>query len=144
MGDRFTFAEYQAREAKLFAEIESLPLASDPEDRTPVNRYFPGSRVRPSLADRDWNRTFVMEPVVRRGGVLLLHGLTDSPYSMRALAEQFRDQGYYTVGLRLPGHGTLPSGLTRATWEDWLAAVRVGARHVREEIGQDAPFVIAG
>jgi alpha-beta hydrolase superfamily lysophospholipase len=29
-------------------------------------------------------------------------------------------------------------------WEDWVAASRIGARHVRERIGPDRPFVIAG
>jgi alpha-beta hydrolase superfamily lysophospholipase len=50
--------------------------------------------------------------------VLLLHGLTDSPYSMRALAELFAARGWYVVGLRLPGHGTAPAALTRVTWQD--------------------------
>jgi alpha-beta hydrolase superfamily lysophospholipase len=52
--------------------------------------------------------------------------------------------GYYGLALRMPGHGTVPAGLTTAVWEDWLAAVRLGARHVRERIGNDKPFVLVG
>ena len=73
-----------------------------------------------------------------RGGALLIHGLTDSPYSMKAVAETLREQGYYALALRMPGHGTVPAGLTNADWQDWLAAVRVGARRVRQQIGQTA------
>lgn len=45
---------------------------------------------------------------------------------------------------RLPGHGTIPGALTEVDWKDWVAASRVGARHVRERIGTDKPFDIAG
>jgi alpha-beta hydrolase superfamily lysophospholipase len=46
--------------------------------------------------------------------------------------------------LRLPGHGTVPASLERATWQDWLAATRLGARTVRKQIGPDLPFVMVG
>jgi alpha-beta hydrolase superfamily lysophospholipase len=46
--------------------------------------------------------------------------------------------------LRLPGHGTVPGALTQVRWEDWVAASRIGARHVRERIGSEQPLVIAG
>jgi alpha-beta hydrolase superfamily lysophospholipase len=44
----------------------------------------------------------------------------------------------------MPGHGTVPGGLTQATAEDWMAAVRMGARHVRRTIGADRPMVLVG
>ena len=78
------------------------------------------------------------------GGALLIHGLTDSPYSMRAVGETLKAGGYYGLALRMPGHGTVPAGLTTAVWEDWLAAVRLGVRHVRERIGPDKPLVLVG
>ena len=43
---------------------------------------------------------------------LLIHGLTDSPYSMRALAGSLHARGFEVTVLRLPGHGTLPSMMT--------------------------------
>ena len=78
------------------------------------------------------------------GGALLVHGLTDSPYSMRAVGETLRAGGYYGLALRMPGHGTVPAALTTAVWEDWLAAVRLGVRHVRERIGPGKPLVLVG
>ena len=68
------------------------------------------------------------------GGALLIHGLTDSPYTMRAVGETLKASGYYGLALRMPGHGTVPAALTTAVWEDWLAAVRVGVCHVLERI----------
>ncbi len=82
-----------------------------------------------------WNRTQILAAAAPRGGALLIHGLTDSPYSMRAIAERLNANGFYTVSLRMQGHGTVPGGLTNTTWEDWSAAVRMGARHVRDRIG---------
>jgi len=140
----FTFAQYLAREDQLFAQVRALESSIDPAERTPVNRYYPGSRSHPSRADRDWNRSYETEPAEIRGGALLLHGLTDSPYSMRSVAEVLRQQGVYSLAMRMPGHGTLPSGLTTAVWQDWLAAVRVGARHVRSRIPAGAPLILVG
>ena len=79
-----------------------------------------------------------------RGAVLLVHGLTDSPYAMRAVAEVFRDQGFYVLALRLPGHGTIPSGLVNVRWEDWYAAVELAAKHAAQRAGPGHPFYAGG
>ena len=144
MDDTFTFAQYAAREDKLFAEISAFESTIDPLERTPVNRYHPGSLSHPSSAGRDWNRSFETKPAAVRGGALLIHGLTDSPYSMRAVAEVLSEKGIYSLALRMPGHGTFPSGLVRSSWKDWIAAVRVGVRHVKASIPPDAPLILVG
>ncbi len=113
-------------------------------DRVAANRYFEESPLSPGKAPRDWNRTFELSPETTRGGVLLVHGLTDSPYSVRALAETYRTEGFYALALRMPGHGTVPGALTKTDWEDWRAAVRLGARHVRARIGPKAPLHFVG
>lgn len=63
---------------------------------------------------------------------------------MRRLAEIYRGLGYYALVLRMPGHGTVPGALTEASWRDWAAAVRLGARHVRTRAGKGAPFHVVG
>ena len=56
-----------------------------------------------------------------RTGVLLVHGFTGSPYSMRPWAEHLAAEGY-TVSLpRLPGHGTTWQQMNATTWQDWYA-----------------------
>ena len=59
-----------------------------------------------------------------------MHGLTDSPYSMRAVAEVLYRRGFEVTVLRLPGHGTLPSMMTEMHARDWTAAVELAARDV--------------
>lgn len=145
MGDQFTLAQYLEREERLFAELrERIEQPAGTDLRHAVNRYFTGSRSHPSNLGHDWNRTFEVVPGDIRGGALLVHGLTDAPYSMRAIADTLSAQGYYALAMRMPGHGTIPSGLVHATWEDWMAAVRVGVRHVRARIGPDKPVVLVG
>ena len=144
LDDRATFQQYQAREDQLFAQVRALELRINPADRTPVNRYNRGSLSDPASAGADWNRSFETTPPTIRGGALLLHGLTDSPYSMRKVAEVLRDNGIYSLALRVPGHGTVPSGLVTATWADWLAAVRMGVRHVRSKTPEGAPLLLVG
>jgi carboxylesterase len=52
-------------------------------------------------------------------GVLLCHGFTGSPASMRPWAEYLAEQGASVVLPRLPGHGTVWLELNRARWLDW-------------------------
>jgi alpha-beta hydrolase superfamily lysophospholipase len=143
--ERTTLEDYLAREQRVFDEVKSeIEDRLAPEDRTIGNRYYPESAASPRRFPRDWNRTFELVPAEIRGGVLLVHGLTDSPYSVRKLAELCRDRGLYALALRMPGHGSVPGGLVRVQWEDWSAAVRVGVRHVRRRIGEGKPLHLVG
>jgi carboxylesterase len=54
-------------------------------------------------------------------GVLLIHGFTGTPQSLRPWAEHLVEAGF-TVSLpRLPGHGTHWKELNQTTWTDWYA-----------------------
>ena len=55
-------------------------------------------------------------------GVLLCHGFTGSPYSMRPWARHLEADGFRVSLPRLPGHGTSWQELNRTTWVDWYAA----------------------
>jgi hypothetical protein len=73
------------------------------EDRVPVNRYFEGSPIYPGHFKQDWNRSYVLEPEGDPvGAVVFLHGLTDSPYSLRHIARLYRARGFVPVAIRLP------------------------------------------
>jgi len=56
-------------------------------------------------------------------GVLLCHGFTGSPHSLRAWAEYLADAGLSVSLPRLPGHGTTWREMGRTRWEDWYAEV---------------------
>ncbi len=107
--------------------------------------YFEGSPVYPPRFATDWNRSYVMEPSgPPRGAVVLLHGLTDSPYSLRHVARRYADRGFVAIGIRMPGHGTVPSGLTDVRWEDWSAATRLAVREARRRVPAPAPLHLVG
>jgi alpha-beta hydrolase superfamily lysophospholipase len=136
---------YLAREAQVFEELAER-VERDVPDREGgrFNRFSRASASHPDRFDRNWNRSFELMPPRVRGGALLLHGLTDSPYSLRSVGRLLVEMGFYTLALRMPGHGTHPRGLIDARYEDWQAVARLGARHVREKVGDDAPFVVVG
>jgi carboxylesterase len=54
-----------------------------------------------------------------RRGVLVLHGFTGNPQSMRPLAEVIADAGYSVELPRLPGHGTSVEDMMTTKWDDW-------------------------
>jgi alpha-beta hydrolase superfamily lysophospholipase len=140
-----TLQDYLAREDALFEEMKNQVNSQvESTSVTLFSRYRSGGPQDPETQKPDWNRTFELVPEHVRGGVLLLHGLTDSPYSLRRIGELFAASGFYVLGLRLPGHGTIPGALTGVSWTDWVAASRIGARHVRTRIGAGLPFVMAG
>ena len=140
-----TLDDYRHLEDRLFAQlVDRVYGAVSETDRRALNRYSAGSLSDPLPYAPNWNRTVELVPDRPLGGAVLLHGLSDSPYSMRALAELLYARGYWVVALRLPGHGTAPSGLLHVTWEDWAAATRLAVRHVRGKIGADAPLVLVG
>lgn len=140
-----TLQDYLNREERLFSELhEKIISRVKPSADTTFCRYRSGGPQDPESLQRNWNRTFELIPQHIQGGVLLLHGLTDSPYSLRRIGQILYARGYYVLGLRLPAHGTSPAALTEVRWEDWVAATRMAARHVRERIGPNRPFLIAG
>lgn len=54
-------------------------------------------------------------------GVLLLHGFTGTPQSMRPWAEHLVGAGFAVSLPRLPGHGTHWRELNQTEWTDWYA-----------------------
>ena len=136
---------YLRAEEAAFAEVRALSDTSPAGDRVKFNRYAVASPVYPPKLAHDWNRSFVLEPAgPPRGAVVLLHGLTDSPYSARHVAELYRAHGWVAVAIRLPGHGTVPAGLTDVYWEDWQAATRLAVREARRRTDPAAPLHVVG
>ncbi len=140
-----TFADYRRLEDRLFAELKTRVL-DDPRAADPyvLGKYHEGSAPARRAWDTPYNRSFELAPQNPRGAVLLVHGLSDSPYSMRAIADAFFREGYHVVVLRMPGHGTLPSMLRRVSWRDWYQAVEIAARYTASLAGPGEPFLAGG
>jgi len=90
----------------------------------------------------DGNAPFELKPAAScaaghskpyRRGVLLTHGLTDSPYFMRNLAIFFQENCFRVMAILLPGHGTQPGDLLDVTWEDWAKAEAYGTEKLAAE-----------
>lgn len=54
-------------------------------------------------------------------GVLLVHGFTGCPASMRPWGEHLATEGFTVAGPLLPGHGTQWKDLNKVSYKDWLA-----------------------
>ncbi|NMJ43656.1 alpha/beta hydrolase [Roseomonas sp. JC162] len=144
--DRADWARWIAAEDSLFASVRrEVSGRLGPEEQVATNRYFSGSPVDPDRFARNWNRSFVLEPDgPPRGAAVFLHGLTDAPFSLRHFAETYRARGFVAIGIRMPGHGATPSGLTQAVWEDWMAATRLAMREARRRAGAGMPLHVVG
>ena len=143
----FTLDDYLRREDAVFREVRERieGPASAGADASIANRYVTTSRSHPMRLGTDWNRTQVLDTAQPLGGALLLHGLTDSPYSMRSIAARLHDRGFYTVShaharTRHGARRTGPSdrGKTGAPLSRW-ACEKCGKR-----IGPSAPLILVG
>jgi len=65
-------------------------------------------------------------------GVFLVHGLGGTQYDLGSMHKRLKNAGLVTHSLTLPGHGTRPEDLDGVTAEDWIEAVTVKYREVRE------------
>mgnify|MGYP000633953780 CR=1 FL=1 len=139
-----SFPGYVALEERLFAQVDEQVFARiQPVDRRLINRYHRGSLSDPDRWSPNWNRTFEFTSDTPRAGVLLLHGMSDSPYSLSHVGQRLHAAGAWVIGLRLPGHGTAPSGLVELRWQDMAAAVELAMRHLRDRLG-DRPIYLVG
>ena len=141
-----TLEQYRQRERKLLDQVRTeITRPEDDAEPQGFDRFERGSLGDPNVWSFNWNQTFVLQPESEPvGGVLLLHGLTDSPYSLRSIGQALVARGYRVVGLRLPGHGTAPSGLVTFEVEDLQAATKLAMRDLRTTLGPARPIHMIG
>jgi carboxylesterase len=73
-------------------------------------------------------------------GVLLCHGFTGTPQSMRPWGQSLADRGYTVRIPLLPGHGTTWQEMNRTRWNDWYSCVDAAFR----ELHQTCERVVVG
>ena len=124
LGEGVAFGEYVRRTIAMLRRVHARLGTADLEKAVAGNAPF---ELRPEGdASRGKSKPY-------RRGVLLTHGLTDSPYFMRYLAEFFRENGFRVMVVLLPGHGTQPGDLLDATWREWVRTVAYGTDRLAEE-----------
>jgi alpha-beta hydrolase superfamily lysophospholipase len=141
--DETDWAVYLAIEAALASELDEK-INSDTRTENLVDRFSPGSLTFPGNYASNWNRSYEMSVPAPRGVAVLLHGLTDSPYSMLSTAQTLAGAGYNVVVPRMPGHGFAVGGLIQARWEDWTAAVRIAIRRAMTRPGAEQSLLLVG
>lgn len=127
IGTPATFSEYveqcrqmiaQVRASSGNANVEKVVDGNAPFELKPVDGYPAGK-----------------EKTYRRG-ILLTHGLSDSPYFMRHLAAFFQEYGFRVMVLLLPGHGTQPGDLLNVRWQEWAKTVEYGVGQLANEVDE--------
>ena len=73
-------------------------------------------------------------------GVLLVHGFTGAPPSMRPWGEFLHSKGYTVRVPLLPGHGTTPEDLNEVKWQEWPDKVTKELRELQKSC--DTIFLI--
>ena len=124
-GGRLEFAEYIARNRDILRRAHAGK--ADQEKRVEGNAPF---ELKPPTGFP------VGQHKPYRRGILLTHGLSDSPYMMRYLADFFRQNGFRVMAVLLPGHGTQPGDLLEVTWQEWAKTVAYGAYQLAEEVDE--------
>lgn len=64
-------------------------------------------------------------------GILLVHGFTGSPASLRPFAEHYAGLGLSVRLPRLPGHGTSVDDLAARRWPEWVAEIEAAFEELR-------------
>ena len=141
--DETDWQRYLEIEELLAAELD-LAIAGSERSANLADRYTPGSLTSPNSFARNWNRSYEMLAPEARGVAVMLHGVSDSPFSMLASAETLVEAGFSVVVPRMPGHGFAAGSLRQARWPDWIAATRVAARHAASLPGADKELLFVG
>lgn len=76
-----------------------------------------------------------------RSGVLVLHGFTGNPSSVRGVALALAEAGHHVELPRLPGHGTTVEEMQRTDWHDWTDEVATARARLAERADR---IVLAG
>ncbi len=141
--DQVDWSAYLAIEEKLAIELEEK-IHSDSRSDSLVDRHSVNSLTHPANYPKNWNFSYQQLATTPRGVAVLLHGLSDSPYSMRSTARTLVDAGYSVVVPRIPGHGLAVGGLLRTRWQDWVAVVRIAVRYAMTLQGGCQQLLLVG
>jgi len=99
-------------------------------------------------AEVAWNAPGEWRPVstdslaLPKKGILLVHGLGDSPWSFHDLAPELAARGFLVRTVLLPGHGTRPDDLIDVTLEQWREVVREQVEAMQHDVA--GPVYLGG
>lgn len=134
---QFSFAPEQPFSAYL-AYAESRIKQGNPKASLPcaIDTPLASLLVTPPKTVGQLIAPFEIRPKGAKQAVLLIHGLTDTPYQYHELAAYFYQLGYGVRTLLLPGHGTAPSDLIESDEAEWRRATRYAIERMQEDYEQ--------
>lgn len=126
------------------AELSFSAYQREAVSRVATERAFQTSDIQNELA---WNtpsewRPASMPATRAHKGILLVHGLGDSPWSFHDLAPRLAGEGFLVRTVLLPGHGTHPKHLLDVTVDEWRRVVRQQATALEKDV--DGPVFLGG
>jgi esterase/lipase len=143
MEGKIDWSQYLELESKLVDELANK-INSNPGHSRRIDRHVSTSPANPDNYKKNWNLSYVLKPNTIHGAAVLLHGLTDSPYSVKSTAELLRDNGLMAFAPRMPGHGLAVGSLRQAKWEDWLSVTKIAMQEADEQRKPEQPLILVG
>jgi esterase/lipase len=130
--DQLSFADYVSTSRDM---IRKVRVKADPAhlDHSSLDQTIDGNAPF-DLLPSGGNAKGKAKPW--RRGILLTHGLSDSPYFMRHLAAFFQANDFRVMAVLLPGHGTQPGDLLNVRWQEWARTVAYGTEQLAAEVDE--------
>lgn len=72
----------------------------------------------------------------KKRAILMMHGLYNSPFSLRDLGHIFYQQGFLVCSILLPGHGTVPGDLLGIHRQSWQQAIDFAVNALKDSIDE--------
>jgi esterase/lipase len=123
-----TFTQYQQR---VVSHVESHRKLQEMGERE--LQWNSPQQWLPQNQDKD---------LLPQKGILLVHGLGDSPWSFNDIAQEFAVNGYLVRTVLLPGHGTNPEEMLSVSAEQWREVVFQQAKQLEADVA--GPVYLGG
>lgn len=109
---------------QFIASSTAFPLGVAPFDnyQNEVEKWIDNNRIfitDNQYAEREMNMPFECHSQNKDKGVFLVHGLGDSPYFLKDIADALCENGVRVRTILLPGHGTKPGDMLNVTFAQW-------------------------
>ena len=118
--DQDSFDAYVRDNTKWILENRVF-LTENPELEVEMNRPFEKRPENPEPPEK---------------GILLVHGLADSPGYFQDVASDLSRRGYLVRAVLLTGHGSRPADLIKVGFKDWTALIRHHVALLKEEVDE--------
>jgi esterase/lipase len=122
----------------LESDVEIMPsISSYQEYAHSTRQWLAQNRVyvtRDHETELKANTPYALIPKKPNGkGVLLVHGLGDSPYSFIDIGQELADRGFLVHTVLLPGHGSKPGDMLHVRYKQWRYVVEENIKLLQQE-----------